>query len=238
MQMKSKGTLYLIPVPLSEGSGVGWLPPATLEAILKLKVFIVEDIRSARRFLRSAGYQGDFGDMTFLILNEHTPSEELPAMLTPASGGRDTGLLSQAGVPCVADPGALIVSLAHRQHIRVVPLVGPSSILLALMASGFNGQCFSFYGYLPVKNPARINKIREIEAEAYRWDQTQIFIEAPYRNQQLFSDLVQSCREQSLLCIALNINMPDEKIQSQTIAWWKQNQPDLNKKPAVFLLYR
>jgi 16S rRNA (cytidine1402-2'-O)-methyltransferase len=238
MKTKAKGILYLVPVPISEGFPGNQLPGATLEIIKTLRVFIVEDIRSARRFLRSAGYEGDFQDVVFHLLNKHASIEEIPAMLSETESGINTGLLSEAGAPCVADPGALIVNMAHQQQIKVVPLNGPSSILLALMASGFNGQQFVFHGYLPVKDPERLSKIKEIEAEAYRKDQTQIFIETPYRNMQLFSGLMQACKDQTLLCIASNLNAGDEKIISKPVSWWKSNQPQLHKKPAVFLIYR
>ncbi len=238
MGTTKKGTLFLIPVPLLAGKPHDFLPAAAIHAILSLRVFIIEDIRSARRFLRAVGYTGDFGDMIFHVLNQHTPPEELSDMLNDLSNGTDTGLLSEAGAPCVADPGNLVVAAAHRQEIKVVPLTGPSSLLLALMASGFNGQQFVFHGYLPVKNPGRINKIKEIEAEAYRRDQTQIFIETPYRNNSLLQSLVQTCREQTLLCVACNLGSHDELIISKPTLWWKSNQPDIHKKPAVFLLYR
>jgi 16S rRNA (cytidine1402-2'-O)-methyltransferase len=233
-----KGTLFLIPVPLTEGKTSAFLPAGNFEVILSLRVFIVEDIRSARRFLRAAGYTGDFGDVIFHILNEHTPPEEVSDMLNDLANGANTGLLSEAGVPCVADPGNLVVAAAHRLDIKVVPLTGPSSLLLALMASGFNGQQFAFHGYLPVKSPGRLNKIKEIEAEAYRRDQTQIFIETPYRNRQLLQSLIQTCKHQTLLCVACNLGSHDELIISKPILWWKSNQPDIHKKPAVFLLYR
>jgi 16S rRNA (cytidine1402-2'-O)-methyltransferase len=233
-----KGILYLVPVPLAEGPPVNSIPQATLEIIHSLRVFIVEDIRSARRFLRAAGYAGDFSDVVFHLLNEHTTIDEIPSMLKEVAKGQNIGLLSEAGTPCVADPGALVVNTAHQQNIKVVPLNGPSSIILALMASGFNGQQFSFHGYLPVKDPARSNKIKEIESETYRRDQTQIFIETPYRNLQLFSSLVQTCKDQTLLCIACNLNAKDELVISKPISWWKKHQPDIHKKPAVFLLYR
>jgi 16S rRNA (cytidine1402-2'-O)-methyltransferase len=233
-----KGILYLVPVPLTEGPPVNSIPQATLEIIHSLRVFIVEDIRSARRFLRAAGYAGDFSDVVFHLLNEHTTIDEIPSMLKEVAKGQNIGLLSEAGTPCVADPGALVVNTAHQQNIKVVPLNGPSSIILALMASGFNGQQFSFHGYLPVKDPARSNKIKEIESETYRRDQTQIFTETPYRNLQLFSSLVQTCKDQTLLCIACNLNAKDELVISKPISWWKKHQPDIHKKPAVFLLYR
>jgi len=238
MQSAKKATLYLIPVPLSGGDPAVSLPQSTLDLILSLHVFIVEDIRTARRFLRTAGYKGDFSNVVFHTLNEHTAPEAVPVMLDNMTNGINAGLLSEAGVPCVADPGNLVVAAAHQLGFKVVPLIGPSSVLLALMASGFNGQHFVFHGYLPVKNPVRVNKIKEIESEAYRKDQTQVFIETPYRNQQVLESLVKTCRDQTLLCIACNLGSQDELIISKPIIWWKQNHPDIHKKPAVFLLYR
>lgn len=237
MKNKQKGILYLVPVPITEGNPEKMLSPATLNIINSLRVFIVEDVRSARRFLRSAGYEGDFQDIVFHLLNKHTPQNEIPTMLGDSQKGADTGLLSEAGAPCVADPGALIVNIAHHQNIRVVPLNGPSSILLALMASGFNGQHFVFHGYLPVKDSDRIHKIKEIEADVYRKDQTQIFIETPYRNMQVFSSLTQTCKDNTLICIASNLNAENETIISKPAKWWRSNPPELHKKPSVFLLY-
>lgn len=233
-----KGILYLVPVPLAGQVPEHSLPPSTLDVIRSLRVFVVEDLRSARRFLRSAGYKADFSEVTFYLLNEHTLPEEIPAMLVAARNGANIGMLSEAGVPCVADPGSGLVAAAHQEQIRVVPLNGPSSILLALMASGFNGQYFAFHGYLPIKNPARANKIKELETEAYRKNQTQIFIETPYRNMQLFASLLQVCKDQTLLCIACNLNAEDEMVISKKISWWKSNQAHIHKKPTVFLLYR
>lgn len=237
MKTTGKGTLYLIPVPLTEGKPSDSLPLSTLETIRSLRIFIVEDIRSARRFLRAAGYSGDFQDIVFHLLNEHTQPDAIPEMLKETILGYHTGLLSEAGMPCIADPGALVVTYAHQQRVKVVPLIGPSSILLALMASGFNGQHFLFHGYLPVKSAERSAKIKEIESQAYRLNQTQIFIETPYRNLNLFSGLMETCKDQTLLCIACNLNAPGEMIISKTVSWWKNNTPEIHKKPAVFLLY-
>lgn len=237
MKTTGKGKLYLIPVPLTEGKPSDSLPLSTLETIISLRNFIAEDTRSARRFLRAAGYSGDFQDIVFHLLNEHTQPDAIPEMLKETIHGSHTGLLSEAGTPCIADPGALVVAHAHQQQVAVVPLIGPSSILLALMASGFNGQYFIFHGYLPVKRAERLAKIKEIESQAYRLNQTQIFIETPYRNLNLFSSLVQTCKDQTLLCIACNLGAPDEMIISKPVVWWKKNAPEIHKKPAVFLLY-
>lgn len=238
MKNSEKGILYLVPVPLSGGVPDSSIPATSLQTIIRIRVFIVEDIRSARRFLRAAGYQGDFTDIIFHLLNKHTLPEDIPSMLKEASNGIHTGLLSEAGVPCVADPGASVVSAAHKQQIKVVPVTGPSSILLALMASGFNGQHFVFHGYLPVKDDLRVRKIREIELETYQKDQTQIMIETPYRNRQLFASIINTCKDHTLLCVATNIGNSDENIISKPVTWWKSNHPDLHKKPTVFLLYR
>ena len=233
-----KGILYLIPVPLDNNKPDESIPASTLNIVRSLRSFIVEDIRSARRFLRSAGYQGDFSDIIFQILNEHSNPAEIPGLIKQMNSGVNTGLLSEAGAPCVADPGASVVAEAHRNNIKVVPLHGPSSILLALMASGFNGQQFAFHGYLPVKDPERINKIKELESEALKKGQTQIFIEAPYRNLQLLNSILKACNNSTMLSIACNIGNSDERIATRPVSWWKNMQPDLHKKPAVFLLSR
>lgn len=232
-----KGTLYLIPSALGEEAPVNVLPPVIAEVTGQLKHFIVEDIRTARRFLKKIRPDIIIDELSFQVLNEHTPQDEIPAMLAPMLEGNDAGLLSEAGLPCIADPGSILVGFAHEHGIRVVPLSGPSSIFLALMASGFNGQNFVFHGYLPVDKKERIQKIKELEAAAYQKDQTQIFIETPYRNIQMLESLSQSCRPYTKICVALDLTLPTERIINCTASQCLL-QKDVNKKPAVFLIYR
>ena len=233
----NKGKLYLVPSPLGEFSPGKVLPEKNLEIIQRLDYFIVEEVRTARRFLKKAGVQKDLNDEMLMIFNEHNQEIDLSIYLKPALLGFDTGLLSEAGIPCVADPGNRIVALAHQNSIKVIPLVGPSAIFLALMASGFNGQNFSFNGYLPVDKRLRIKKICDFEHIAREKDQTQIFIETPYRNLQLFHSLIEACKEETLLCVAVDITLENEWIKSKTIREWKKIQPELNKRPAIFLIY-
>ena len=233
----TKGKLYLIPALLADGSVESVLPEGTLTIIRRLKYFIVEETRSARRFLIKAGIQTPIGELDFLIFNEHSKGQDLDEYLAGAINGNDIGLLSEAGVPCVADPGSLIVRAAHEHGIRVVPLTGPSSILLALMASGFNGQNFAFLGYLPADKAVLNRKIKELEKIIFEKDQTQIFIETPYRNLQLFDALVRICRPETRLCLATDISGPSEVIKSLCIADWHGQKPDIHKKPTIFLLY-
>ncbi|MCK9399265.1 MAG: SAM-dependent methyltransferase [Bacteroidales bacterium] len=234
-----KGTLYLIPSTLGDTSSSNSLPEINLRVIEKLQHFVVEDLRTARRFLKKILPEIIIDDLSFQILNEHTTPQEVSSLLAPAIEGKDMGLLSEAGLPCVADPGALLVSHAHENGVKIVPLTGPSSVFLALMASGFNGQNFAFSGYLPIDKKERVLKIRELETSAYQQDQTQIFIETPYRNQQMMEALVETCRPQTQICIAVNLTMPDELIITRTAEQWKRMKwPDIQKKPAVFLLYR
>ncbi|MBW6460782.1 MAG: SAM-dependent methyltransferase [Bacteroidales bacterium] len=234
-----KGNLYLIPTGLGEQADLNSLPASLPQVIEKIRHFIVEDIRSARRFLKKALPSIVIDELTFLVLNEHTRLQAQPELLKPLHAGLDTALLSEAGMPCIADPGAALVTLAHEAGIRVIPLAGPSSILLALAASGFNGQRFAFAGYLPVDSRERIWKIKSIENDAFQKDQTQIFIEAPYRNNQLLKALLENCLSTTRLCVALNLTLPGEQIISRTIEQWNRNPwPDLHKKPAVFLLYK
>jgi len=204
--------------------------------IKQLKYFIVEDVRSARRFLKKVSKEINIDDLTFSILNEQTPLTEIPSLIAPLLQGNNVGILSEAGCPAVADPGAAVVQLAHKKKIRVVPLVGPSSILLSLMASGFNGQQFAFAGYLPVKQNDRVNALKHLEKKVYTENQTQIFIETPYRNEKLMEELIRTCSPQTYLCIAADITLPTEFIRTMPLAAWKNNLPDLNKRPAIFLL--
>lgn len=231
---KTTGTLYLIPNSL--GSGTDKYATQLLAAtVTRMEHFIVEEIKSARRLLRQMGVSRPLEELDFRMLNEHTKSQEVGSIIEPLLQGFDMGLISEAGVPCVADPGSSVVALAHEQGIKVVPLVGPSSILLALMASGFNGQQFTFNGYLPRERSERNRKIKQLEQLALSGI-TQIFMDAPYRNNQVLEDVLQTCRMETKLCIASNITCDNERINTKTVMDWSVRKPDINKMPVMFLL--
>jgi 16S rRNA (cytidine1402-2'-O)-methyltransferase len=232
------GKLYLIPSLLGNSAPGEVLPESVFRAIDRLRYYIVEDIRSARRFLIKAGSSVKIDDITFFELNKYTEDKELRGFLAPATSGYDTGLLSEAGTPCVADPGSKITAIAHEKGIRVVPLTGPSSIILALMASGLNGQSFAFHGYLPVKRDDRIRAVKRIEQESSARKQSQIFMETPYRNMQMLDTLTEVCNPSTQLCIACEITLESEFIYTRSISWWKKNKPDINKRPAIFILQK
>jgi 16S rRNA (cytidine1402-2'-O)-methyltransferase len=233
----SPGTLYLIPTPLGPGDITWVIPIAVRQCVAGLGHFIVEHPKTARQFLKQIGCALPLQEIRMQVLDEHTRSEDFANLLAPLLAGNDTGLLSEAGCPAIADPGTELVRIAHQKNIRVVPLVGPSSILLALMASGLNGQRFMFHGYLPVEHDKRLMRIVELEKESITRDQTQIFIETPYRNQKLLEALVQTCRASTSLCVASEITLASERIATRTVKEWKHLLPDINKKPAIFLLH-
>lgn len=230
------GILYLIPNVLSEGAWQDVLPARIHPVLTETKHFIVENIRTARRFMKQVNREIDIDSCTFYELNKRTQSSQLAGFLAPVAEGHDVGIISEAGCPGVADPGAEVVRIAHQKGIRVIPLVGPSSILLALMASGLNGQNFAFRGYLPVKPNERTKEISNLENLSKRERQTQIFIETPYRNNQLIADLMKICSPSTLLCIASDITGNKELIVTRTIQQWKKKLPDLHKIPVIFLL--
>ncbi|SFP44466.1 16S rRNA (cytidine1402-2'-O)-methyltransferase [Nitrosomonas cryotolerans] len=231
------GTLYLIPTLLS-GEDINWVIPSTVQKhIADISYYIVEHPKTARQFLKCINCNLPLQKIHMEILNEHTQSHELLPLLDPLLAGHDVGILSEAGCPAVADPGAELIRLAHQQNIRVMPLVGPSSILLALMASGLNGQRFSFHGYLPVERDVRVKKIIELEQQSIAYDQTQIFIEAPYRNQRLLESLIKTCHDNTDLCIAANLTFVSEYIATKTIKAWRCALPEINKIPAIFLFH-
>lgn len=233
----SLGTLYLIPVTLGDDAIGKALPPDVVSLAQKLDTFIVENEKTARRFLGAIKTHKPVRELTMLTLNEHTTDKELPALLAPLLEGRDVGLMSEAGCPGIADPGAQLAALAHRKGIRVAPLVGPSSILLGLMASGLDGQRFTFLGYIPSDKAARVQRLREIEQASRKNRETQIFIETPYRNQHLLEDILAHCSGDTRLCVACNVSLEAESIVTKRIADWKSTSlPDLHKKPTVFLL--
>ncbi len=233
-----KKALYLIPVTLGNNSPELVLPASVFNILQQLDEFIVENVRSARRFLRKAGFDKDFDKITFRVLDKHTSVETVSTFIESVKTGKPVGLLSEAGVPCIADPGAEIVKYCHFNSIEVVPLVGPSSIILGLMASGFNGQNFAFHGYLPIDKSKLKQKIKELEANILKNDQTQIFIETPYRNNKLIGFLTGVCQKSLKLCIAAELTTEHEFIRTKPIHEWKNDQPDLHKKPAIFLLYK
>jgi 16S rRNA (cytidine1402-2'-O)-methyltransferase len=228
--------LYLVPNVLSEGDWQNVLPSQIFTVVTATKYFIVENTRTARRFLKLVNREIDIDTLTFFELNKYTSAADLPTFLKPAEQGFDMAVISEAGCPGVADPGADVVKIAHQKGITVVPLVGPSSILLALMASGMNGQSFAFNGYLPVKPGERSREILALEKKVKTEQQTQIFIETPYRNNQLAADLVKTCSPSTLLCIAANITGENEMILTKPIQQWKNSLPDLHKQPVIFLI--
>jgi len=235
-----KGHLYLIPNTLGDTDLSKILPQRNLDIIMTIKDFIVEDLKMARRFLSKAGWRGQIETLNFYVLNEHSRLKEIKDHLLRAENGHHIGLLSDAGVPCVADPGADIVAMAHKKGIQIIPLVGPSSILLSLMASGFNGQNFSFLGYLARDRKPRENNIKEVEKNAYKLNQTQIFIEAPYRNNHMLESLLNTCDPSTKICVARDITLKEELIISQTVAEWRKLKPlpELHKRNTIFLLYK
>ena len=230
--------LYLVPTSLGETDFNSILPAQNTEIVTALRHFIVEDVRTARRFLKKTNPAIDIDTLTFYALNQHTSPEELSGFLKPMFDGNDMGVLSEAGCPAIADPGADVVAIAQRNNFTVVPLVGPSSILLALMASGFNGQSFAFVGYLPIERTERSKSLKKLESRAYSEDQSQIFIETPYRNMKMLEEILQSCQSNTRLCIAVDITLNTEFIKTKTVKEWKTQLPDLNKRPCIFLLYK
>ncbi|MCD6201428.1 MAG: SAM-dependent methyltransferase [Bacteroidales bacterium] len=231
-----KSVLYLIPSSLGAGDVDIYLPPAVVKVLHRLDIFFAENIRTARRFIKSTGYGEDISSLTFFELSEHTSDRETEVLLKILQEKGEAGMISEAGLPGVADPGGTLVRLCHRHGIRVVPLTGPSSVFLALMASGLNGQCFSFHGYLPKERAARIRKLRDLEREAHRTGASQIFMETPYRNNHLLQDMLATCHDNTLLCIAADLTTEREFIRTQSISDWKKNVPDLHKRPAMFIL--
>jgi len=232
-----KGKLYLIPSFLGSENPKDVFPDLNREIVSTLKYFIVEEERTARRFLKKIVHEIVIDDLHFSILNEHTKSISIVEFLNPCSD-HSVGMISEAGVPCVADPGALVVKMAHEKGIEVVPLVGPSSILMALMASGMNGQSFAFNGYLPIQSNERAQKLRFFERRSELEYQTQIFIETPYRNIQLFDDIIKYCNPDTFLCIACDITLPSQIINTLTIKEWKMKKPDIHKRPSIFCLMK
>ena len=232
--------LYLIPVPLGETPVGQVLPAYNAEIIRNISVFIVENVRSARRFLKKADNSINIDDIEFYELNEHTNKNSIGNYLDPIiKEGKPMGVISEAGCPAVADPGADIVALAQKKNIRIIPLVGPSSILMSVMASGFSGQSFAFNGYLPAKPQERAQKLKQLEQRCYKENQTQLFIETPYRNAQMIESILKTCRPETKLCIASGITCPEEYIKTKSVAEWKKSQlPENGKIPAVFLIYK
>lgn len=228
------GKIYLIPSTLGDSPIGNVIPQHTIDITNTITYFVVENIRSARRFLSKMKINNPIDSLSFTELNEHTRPEEVLELITPALNGHNIGIISEAGVPSVADPGAALVSLAHSKGIQVIPLVGPSSILLALMASGFNGQSFTFNGYLPIKPDERARQIKMMEKRSST--ETQIFMETPYRNNKLIADILANCQPHTKLCIAADITLETEFIATRSISEWKKGTPDINKRPCIFLI--
>jgi 16S rRNA (cytidine1402-2'-O)-methyltransferase len=232
--MKS-GILYLIPSLLSE-ENAAVIPEHTRSVVYSLDHFVVENEKTARQFLKAILYPRPLQQVFMNVLDEHTRVEDVTALLKPLRDGKNLGVISEAGCPAVADPGSELVRIAHRENMDIIPLIGPSSILLALMASGMNGQRFAFAGYLPKERPARIRSLKELERNCLTKNETQIFIEAPYRNRHLLEDILETCAASTLLCLATNLTAAGQSVKTRTIEGWKKNIPDIHKVPVVFLL--
>lgn len=234
--MGEKGKLYLIPSPLGENDPEEVIPVPVLKSLSGFRTFVVEEIRTARRYLSRAGLKGRIGELEFHELNEHTDQSTIEGYLKLFEDGNDVALISEAGLPAVADPGAQLVALAHRHGIEVIPTVGPSSLMLALMASGLNGQSFAFCGYIPAKTDERKARLKTLEKVSGQLKQTQIIIETPYRNDSLFADMTSICSPSTRICVAANITMPDAFIQTKTAGEWKKQGLVIGKRPCVFLI--
>ena len=232
----SKGKLYLIPAPLGDNSPEEVIPQSVLSTACSLKSFVVEELRTARRFLSRYGLKGHIDELEFTVLNEHTSAEEVEAMGTLFDKG-DVGLITEAGLPAIADPGAVLVALCHRIGIEVVPLVGPSSLMLALMASGLNGQSFAFRGYLPAKTDERRGALKSVEKMSAQLKQSQIFIETPYRNDSLFADMLQGLSPATRICVAADLTLPTQFIRTLPVSGWKKVKDfTIGKRPCVFII--
>ena len=230
--------LYLIPVTLGDTPLHQVLPDYNTQIIQEIEYFIVENIRSARRFLKQCDKRIDIDSLTFFELNEHTDRRHISEYLSPIRQGNSIGLISEAGCPAIADPGSEVVSIAQNEGVEVIPLAGPSSIFMAVMGSGFNGQNFAFNGYLPIESSERIKTLKKLENRAYTENQTQLFIETPYRNQKMAEDILLTCKPQTRLCIAMNITEENQYIVTKSIKNWKGNLPDMHKRPTVFLIFK
>lgn len=234
----SKGTLYLIPTTLGKTSENNSIPEYTLSVIRSLDTLIVENIQTSVKFLQWVGDTIPEYKIDFYPLNKNTPELEIYSFLKPLKAGKNVGVMSEAGAPAIADPGSKLVKMAHKNGIKVVPLVGPSSILLAMMSSGFNGQSFAFHGYLPIDAQKRKQALIQLEGESRRHDRTQIFMEAPYRNNEMFKSVLDTCDDQTRLCVATDITLPTEEIRSMEIGEWMGIKDiDLHKRPTIFILY-
>jgi 16S rRNA (cytidine1402-2'-O)-methyltransferase len=231
-----KGRLYLIPAPLSDSDFDGYLPARVRDIVNGLKYFVVEDLRTARRYISRLKIDTPIDELNFSLFNEHTDIKSISSLLNPVFQGYDLGLLSDAGMPCIADPGEELVRIAHYNDVTVIPLTGPSSIFMALAASGLSGEKFSFEGYLPAKTPDLIKTLRKLEQQSRQENQSKIFIETPYRSAKIFDTILNICSSDTFICVACNITASDEFIQTKQIKEWKKNIPDINKKLCIFIL--
>ncbi len=236
MKTENRGKLYLIPSPLGENDPAEVIPGPVLESLAGFRTFVVEEVRTARRYLSKAGLKGKIGELEFHELNEHTEQAVIEGYVKLFDDGNDVALISEAGLPAVADPGAQLVALAHRNGIEVIPAVGPSSLMLALMASGLNGQSFAFCGYIPAKTDERRSRLKTLEKVSGQLRQTQIIIETPYRNDSLFADILNVCAASTRVCVAANITMPDAYIKTRKVSEWKKENLVIGKRPCVFLI--
>ena len=234
----AKGTLYLVPTTLGGESINDIIPSEVIDAVIQLRTFIVEDLKSARRYLRKLDREFPIDDSTFYVLNKRTDPGEIFRFIRPALSGEDIGVLSEAGCPGVADPGAAVVAIAHQKGIRVAPFVGPSSILLALMGSGFSGQDFAFHGYLPKERKDRVRKLKDFEADTRRNGVTHLFMDTPFRNMHVLDDMLNELAEPTMICIASNLTLPSASIRTMSVKDWRENAYDLAKKPAMFAIGR
>ena len=231
-----KGKLFLIPSPLGDNDPSEVIPAPVLKSLEGFRTFVVEEVRTARRYLSRAGLKGKIGELEFHELNEHTDQAAVESYIKLFDNGNDVALISEAGLPAVADPGAQLVALAHRHGIEVVPAVGPSSLMMALMSSGLNGQSFAFCGYIPAKTEERRSRLRTLEKISGQLKQTQIIIETPYRNDSLFADILSVCGAATKVCVAANITMPDAFIRTKKVSEWKKEGLVIGKRPCVFLI--